>query len=629
LSPEAARQQAARDRKFRWQREGDGGLDEVIRELHILELGKPGAHALLRWLGPVHRLHPDSLILHTRWQAQLFHEVRLPLAHACRDAAQCEASSRGLGGALMRFPLAFAMRRVRCARSFSFPLRLCVRHAQVKLLNPYVTPGWDWTTTAASPPGRPKTMTLVLNVMGGLNDQPGASVWTALYALTEDPSCAMAQAALRCLQAAEKEVFGARCLLPHCTRGSRSAHFGLTRRLLGPWQATWRSNTSCSPTAAWSCRKRRRGCSTAALSAPPWSASWSASWTVRTPRRTWLRACSISSTSAAAPRRGWPQSACRAGCVHARVRLLANATITLIFLAFCPLRLTPPEHTTRAVLNRLLSREQQIVWKAGNPLARPEPHTGKQHTAEELRELTLAVQALTLTTFHLLLTPTWLLSTRAESIPDSIRAQPLTALDHTPPTFERWWKQVAPGAAGAPSDAPAPAQPPAAPDPSMGDNAEDLGNDVFLAVRPEGMEEAAEEAAAAAEEAAKLLDGAFADRAWQVTYPGGTQMRTYMLHEPPAPGLVRFLFSLGCVKGQTTLLEPMGVIFHIDVDDAIRKRVLSGEEGVTIPFPLYSPHAAWYKHWYKDPKLCVLLVFAAALSFGFVVSRTQPCPHMR
>jgi hypothetical protein len=73
IAPAAARQQAARDHKFRWQR--DGGVDEVIKELHKNELRKPGANPLHHYTGPVHRLHPDTVIMHTRKMAELFHMV--------------------------------------------------------------------------------------------------------------------------------------------------------------------------------------------------------------------------------------------------------------------------------------------------------------------------------------------------------------------------------------------------------------------------------------------------------------------------------------------------------------------------------------------------------------------------
>jgi hypothetical protein len=254
------------------------------------------------------------------------------------------------------------------------------------------------------------------------------------------------------------------------------------------------------------------------------------------------------------------------------------------------------------LLNYFMRREQLILWHVGDPRERPAPHTGQQHTLQELRDLTLAAQALMLTNLNLLLTPTWLLSNRSESIPEHIQALPLTALDHTPPKFE-CWNQLSPGAA--PPAPPAPARPSAAPDPRMGDNMEDLDSGEFLSVHPEVPEDGAEEEEAAHAAAVELLDGVFADRMWAVTYPYGFQLRTYMIHAPPAPGMVRFLFSLGCVKGEMTLLPPMSIIFHIDVDDAVKERVMKGEEGVSIPFPLYSPHLAWYKYFYKDPKLCV------------------------
>jgi hypothetical protein len=92
--------------------------------------------------------------------------------------------------------------------------------------NPNFMFGWDWTSSAASAPGRPKTLTMLINVMGGLRGEPGASVWTALYALTEDPSSAMAQAALRCLNYMEKEIYGTqRC---HCTCAAARRALGLT-----------------------------------------------------------------------------------------------------------------------------------------------------------------------------------------------------------------------------------------------------------------------------------------------------------------------------------------------------------------------------------------------------------------
>jgi hypothetical protein len=74
VSPAASRQQAKRAADALWQR--PGGVAEVIKELHILELTKPGRSPANLFTGPVHTVWPRTYLLLNKELAELFHRAR-------------------------------------------------------------------------------------------------------------------------------------------------------------------------------------------------------------------------------------------------------------------------------------------------------------------------------------------------------------------------------------------------------------------------------------------------------------------------------------------------------------------------------------------------------------------------
>jgi hypothetical protein len=272
----------------------------------------------------------------------------------------------------------------------------------------------------------------------------------------------------------------------------------------------------------------------------------------------------------------------------------------------------------------------RLTWHAGDARVRPEPNTDKPHTAQEHRDLLLTTEQFMRFNLHMALQPQLRLQTRAEPLPQHIQLLPLRAVDSQPPNYSDWTPPAptssdadaeaaseppsggapqsssAAAAAGSAAAQAAPSAAAAAATPTLGDNSDDLPAGVFRSATAtagkEQEEEDDDDDEDADDSAAKLSVGATADRLWQITYEGGMQVRIYLLAEPPSEGKVRYLVKLGAVKDTATLLPGLDVLFYVDEDASVVKRLDAGED-VYITNPCFNTHMAWYWLYYKFPHL--------------------------